>query len=162
MANVPHTMSIVPKESSQQTKHGQACDNFLVSTHISSPFFLLSYPRCFFLTSVKSAACKQYKGMTAMTALVDVSCEARARVPAFQIQITTASTLRGDCDSALRDITYFGQSSKIRKIIYRSPSTLHCLILVSSMLLFFLACVATLCGNLLCFRCSKGFRGSEG
>ena len=61
MANVPHTMSIVPKESSQQPKHGQACDNFLVSTHISSPFFLLSSPRCFFLTSVKSAACKQYK-----------------------------------------------------------------------------------------------------
>lgn len=55
----------VPKESSQQPKHGQACDNFLVSSHISSPCFLLSSPRCFFLTSVKSAACKHYKGMTA-------------------------------------------------------------------------------------------------
>ena len=65
MANVPHTLSLVPKESSQQPKHGQACDNFLVSPHISSPFFLLSSPRFFFLTSVKSAACKHYKGMTA-------------------------------------------------------------------------------------------------
>ena len=73
LVNVPHTMSIVPKESSQQPKHGQACDNFLVSPQFFS--FFASYILCapsgqhsklfFFLTSVKSAACKHCKGITA-------------------------------------------------------------------------------------------------